>query len=423
MTNAFRLAVAAWTVAMAAAFSFSARTAETQGGPVDAPAGFDGSSNGFLAEFCANQASLVNSPNSPMIPDEECDADTAIEEFTGPETPADGLGPIFNAEGCGSCHLNPVLGGDSQIMEKRAGRFDGFTFFEHAGGSLIHDRSLVRGFQELVQSSANVVTFRATISVLGDGFVEAIANSTLQNIASNQPLAQRGEIINVPVLERPGQERIGRFGWKGQHASLVSFSADAYKNEMGITSPLDQVENTSNGRSVEDFDLPGVDDEGVDVELFALFMRDTKVPPRLTSLAGTSDAQIGADIFNAIGCATCHTPRIVTAPPGTLINGGALKVANTLGNKVIRPFGDFLLHDIGTGDGIVQNGGPGTRNKVRTAPLWGLHTRGRFMHDAASFSLTDAINRHRNQANAARTAFNSLGPTSRNRLLTFLLSL
>ena len=423
MRHTFRLAVAAWIAAMAAALSIGDRIAETRDGPVNAPAGFDGASNGFLAEFCQRQAQLVDSPNSPMIPDDECNADAAVEEFTGPETPADGLGPIFNAEGCGSCHLDPVLGAGSQIMEKRAGRFDGTTFFEHAGGSLIQDRSLVLGLQELVQSSANVTTFRATISVLGDGFVEAIANSTLQDIQANQPFAQRGQLIAVPVLERPGTTRFGRFGWKDQQASLVSFSADAYKNEMGITSPLEPVENTSNGQNVEQFDLPGVDDEGVDVELFALFMRDTKAPPRLAALANTSDAQAGENIFNAIGCATCHTPRIVTAPPGTLINGGALKVANALGNKIIRPFGDFLLHDIGTGDGIVQNGGQGTRNKVRTAALWGLHARGRFMHDASSFSLTDAIGRHRNQADAARNAFNSLGTTSRNRLLTFLLSL
>jgi CxxC motif-containing protein (DUF1111 family) len=423
MTHTLRLAVVVWIAAMAAAVSISSRSAETRDGPPDAPAGFDGASNGFVAEFCANQAALVDSPNSPMIPDDRCTEDDAIDEFSEVQTPDDGLGPIFNAEGCGSCHLVPVLGGGSQIMEKRAGRFDGATFFEHAGGSLIQDRSLVLGFQELVSSSANVTTFRATISVLGDGFVEAVANSTLQSIADNQPFSQRGEVISVPVLERPGQNRVGRFGWKGQQASLVSFSADAYKNEMGITSPLEPVENTSNGRSVEAFDLPGVDDDGVDVELFALFMRDTKVPPRLASLAGTFDARIGEDIFNAIGCATCHTPRIVTAAPGTLINGGALKVANALGNKTIRPFSDFLLHDIGTGDGIVQNGGAGTRNKVRTAALWGLHTRGRFMHDASSFSLTSAIGRHRNQADAARNAFNSLGTTSRSRLLTFLLSL
>ena len=135
------------------------------------------------------------------------------------------------------------------------------------------------GFQELVTpANTNVTTFRATLSILGHGFVEAIPNSTLQAIQSNQPSAQRGTIVNVPVLERPGTTRIGRFGWKDQQASLVSFSADAYKNEMGITSPLEPVENTSNGTNVEEFDLPGVDDEGVDVELFALFMRDTRCP-------------------------------------------------------------------------------------------------------------------------------------------------
>jgi CxxC motif-containing protein (DUF1111 family) len=152
-------------------------------------------------------------------------------------------------------------------------------------------------------------------------------------------------------------------------------------------------------------------------------MRDTKAPPVNAALAGTQDAQIGSQIFNNIGCNVCHTRQITTSPPGTLINGGALRVANALGNKIIRPFSDFLLHDIGTGDGIVQNGGRSTRNKVRTAPLWGLHTRGRFMHDASSFSLTDAIDRHRNQASAARSAFFNLGNTSRNRLITFLLSL
>ena len=126
----------------------------------------------------------------------------------------------------------------------------------------------------------------------------------------------------------------------------------------------------------------------MDVELFALFMRSTMAPPRDLARAATPNAQAGSTLFNSIGCATCHTREIVTAPPGTLINGGALKVANALGNKRIRPFGDFLLHDIGTGDGIVQNGGQSTRNKIRTAPLWGLRARGRFMHDSLSFSLT-----------------------------------
>lgn len=158
-------------------------------------------------------------------------------------------------------------------------------------------------------------------------------------------------------------------------------------------------------------------------QLFALFMRSTLAPPQDRQRAATSNAHTGSVLFDDIGCNMCHTREIITAAPGTLINGGALKVAKALGNKRIRPFGDFLLHDIGTGDGIVQNGGQSTRNKVRTVPLWGLRARGRFMHDSLSFNLTDAIQRHGNQASSSRDAFNALSTTNKNRLLEFLLSL
>jgi CxxC motif-containing protein (DUF1111 family) len=403
---------------------------EGQGSITEAPTGFALTSNGFAEVFCANQAALTDSPNSPLIPDDECNFDAALEEFIGPESIADGLGPIFNAAGCGECHLTPIIGGSSQIMEKRAGLFNGSIFIEHPGGSLIHDRATDVRIQELaLPANTNVAALRGSLSVLGDGFVEAIANGTLSAIANAQPSSVRGQIINVPVLEEPGSTRTGRFGWKNQHASLVSFSADAYVNEMGITSPLQPDEPTSNGNSVAAFDTApagnpsDVDDEGVDVELFALFMRSTLAPPRDLQRANTSNALAGATLFSQIGCAQCHTPEIVTAAPGTLINGGALRVASPLGNKRIRPFGDFLLHDIGTGDGIVQNGGQSTRNKVRTVPLWGLRARGRFMHDSLSFSLTDAIQRHGNQGSAARANFNALSTTNKNRIFEFLLSL
>jgi CxxC motif-containing protein (DUF1111 family) len=137
----------------------------------------------------------------------------------------------------------------------------------------------------------------------------------------------------------------------------------------------------------------------------------------------TPDAIAGANLFNQIGCNVCHTPSMVTVDPETPINGGALLVPGALGNKRIRPFGDFLLHDIGTGDGIVQNGGQSTRNKVRTAPLWGLHARTRFMHDFLSHSIDDAIARHSNQADNARRSFNGLSSGDRRRVLTFLRSL
>jgi CxxC motif-containing protein (DUF1111 family) len=267
-----------------------------------------------------------------------------------------------------------------------------------------------------------VTALRSTLGTLGDGFVEAVSNETFRAIADAQPFSQRGQLINVPVLEKPGATRVGRFGHKAQQASLVSFSADAYVNEMGITSPLQPDEPTCNGKPVED-PVPGLDDEGVDVELFALFMRSTKAPPVDEALAATDDARAGRRIFDQIGCETCHTSTLVTAPPGTLINGGALKVANALGNKIIHPFSDFLLHDVGTGDGIVQNGGPSTRNKIRTPPLWGLRLRGRLMHDQLSFSFEDAIRRHGNQGAAARARFNNLTSGDKRRLLAFLASL
>jgi CxxC motif-containing protein (DUF1111 family) len=388
----------------------------------EAPAGFEVESNGFAEEFCAQQSAMTSSPNSPEIPSDECTFALAAIEFTGPETVDDGVGPVFNGVGCGECHLAPALGGGSQIAERRAGFFNGSTFIEHPGGSLIHDRAnKLADLETVIDSRANVFSFRGSQSLFGDGFVEAIGNSALQDIAAAQPQSMRGQIINVPVLERPGATRIGRFGWKGQQASLVSFAADAYLNEMGITSPLQPNENSSNGNPVDDDGL--VDDEGVDVELFALFMRSLKAPPRNSTLAATPDAIAGSTLFNQVGCATCHTREIVTAERNTPINGGALLVPRALASKRIRPFGDFLLHDVGTGDGIVQNGGAATRNKIRTAPLWGLHARTRFMHDFLSHSIDDAIQRHGNQAEGARRSFNSLNRTDQRRLMTFLRSL
>jgi CxxC motif-containing protein (DUF1111 family) len=414
-----------------AAMAFAIPDASTQSRsnprPTEASTGFDGADNGFAAEFCANQTQLARvSTLSPAIPAGECNLDAAIEEFTGPETESDGLGPIFNAAGCGECHIaNPVLGATSQITESRAGHFQNGVFTDHPGGSLIHARTLdshIKHQERVNPSRVNVIAIRNTISVLGDGFVEAIDSNTLQSIVNAQPAAQRGQLVSVPVLEQPGQNRTGRFGHKAQQASLLSFSADAYVNEMGITSPMQTVEPTANGVVVID-PVPGNDDEGVDVALFALFMRSTKAPPVDATIAASADAQRGSQLFEAVGCAVCHTPSIVTAPPGTSINGGALKVANALGNKIIHPFSDYALHDLGTGDGIVQNGGPSTRNKIRTTALWGLRARGRFMHDNLSHSVEDAIARHGNQGASARDAFNRLSSNDRRKVLIFLSSL
>jgi CxxC motif-containing protein (DUF1111 family) len=377
----------------------------------EAPAGFDNLTNGFESQA-------------------QFDLDRA--NFDSVEDEGDGLGPIYNAQACRECHQNPVSGATSQVTELRVGRTDGFgNFVDRPGGSLINDRSINPAVQERVTTADTVVTFRSSLNLLGDGFVEAVDSNTIVAIQTGQPSGMKGQIITVPVLEAPGQTRTARFGWKNQHASLLSFAADAYVNEMGITSPLQPTENTSNGASVAAFDaVPDPEDaataanpKGTDVEAFTRFMRSTKAPPRDTALAATSDAVAGASLFNSVGCNICHVTSITTAPAGTVINGGAFTVPAALGAKTIHPFSDFMLHNVGTGDGIVQNGGQTTAQKLRTPPLWGLRTRARFMHDLGNGTRFNSILRHNNEANGVVNNFLNLSTTQQNQLLTFLNSL
>lgn len=377
--------------------------AYTQSVPPDAPTGFDGVTNGFV-----NQTQF--------------DLDRGV--FEERESIDDGLGPLYNAQACADCHQNPVTGGISQITELRAGHFDGINFINHPGGSLINDRAINAGIQERVLGGNEVRTFRTSLNTLGDGFVECVDSNTLVAISNGQPASMRGQFIQVPVLEANNAIRGGRFGWKNQHASLISFSADAYVNEMGITSPLQPTENTTNGISVAAFDaVPDPEDNGDDVAAFARFMRASKAPPRDTDLAATFDAQQGDILFSQVGCDTCHVRNIDTLPAGTVINQGAFVVPAALGSKRIHPFGDFLLHNVGTGDGIVQNGGQSTRNKVRTAPLWGMRTRDRLMHDGETLTRNEAILRHAGEANPVINSYINLTTTQKNQLITFLNSL
>jgi len=375
----------------------------TQSGPAEAPTGFDDQTNGF-----ANQTQF------------DLDRGTFEER----ETIDDGLGPVYNAQACAECHQNPVTGAISQVTELRAGHFDGLLFVNHPGGSLISDRAIDPSIQERVLGGNEVRSFRTSLNTLGDGFVECIDSNTLVAISNRQPAGMRGQFIQVPVLEAGNRLRGGRFGWKNQHASLLSFSADAYLNEMGITSPLQPVENSSNGDPVDAFDRASdPENDGEDVEAFARFMRSTKAPLRDEALAATADARRGDQLFTLIGCDVCHVRSITTAPAGTVINQGAFTVPPALGGRTIHPFGDFLLHNVGTGDGIVQNGGPSTRNKVRTAPLWGLRTRDRLMHDGLSLTRNEAILRHAGEAGSVIFNYRSLSTADKSALITFLNSL
>jgi CxxC motif-containing protein (DUF1111 family) len=352
---------------------------------------------------------------------------------------ADGLGPVYNATSCVVCHQNPNSGSASQITELRVGHHDANGNFVNptifindgtdtiTGRSIVNDRAIGPEAQEHIPASENIRTLRAALNTLGDGFVEAIDDGTLIAIAEKQPELTdgkvHGEVVQAPIFEAPGQTRVGRFGWKDQHSSLLSFIADAYLNEMGITNRLRPKDVTTVLKTTTDpEDQP--DNLGLaDIDHFAQFIRGTMVPPRDTVLAATPAALKGEELFRRVGCSVCHVGSVTTAPVGTVIDGGMFTVPEALGDKIIHPFSDFLLHDIETGDGIVQVGPQDTANKLRTVPLWGLRTKARFMHDLKSLSLDNAISRHDGEARDPARRFKELSPEDRAALITFLQSL
>ncbi|MBV9927242.1 MAG: hypothetical protein JOZ96_19650 [Acidobacteria bacterium] len=387
----------------------------------EAPAGFDNLTNGYTEQgpdFATLNGDTVVARRSHN------DNRFIFEEF---ETAADGVGPTYNAQSCRECHQNVVTGGASQVTVQRTGRTVNGEFFESLGGSLLHSRATYPDIVEQVVDADNTRTFRISPNTLGDGYVEAISNSTLLSIRDRQPNSMRGTAVLVPVLEGNGEARIGRFGWKSQHASLVSFAFDAYLNELGITTPVLPAENTSGGRFVgmgSGYDFtPDPEDDGEDALAFADFMRATKAPARGPS---TGEALAGEKLFKQVGCAVCHTDSIATAMPGSVVNGGTFTVPAALGNKLIHPFSDFLLHNVGTGDGIPVLNTPeyaGTANQIRTAPLWGLRTRNRLMHDGLSFTPSEAIQRHAGQAAAVTKRYVALSAAQKAQVLGFLNSL
>jgi len=411
----------------------------------EAPTGFDNKSNG-VADDATHQTDQM--------------------KFEEVEQLSDGLGPIYNAQSCRECHQGPVSGAASQVTELRVGHQGRDGRFRNSeipiahgaevitGRSLVNDRAICPNgafpnneIQERVPETETIRTFRLSLNLLGDGFVEAVADQTLVDLADQQCKSSHGkicgQILRVPIVEAPGQMGVGRFGWKNQHASLLSFSGDAYLNEMGITNRLQPDEVTKLCNTVaEPNDTPGSDGLS-DIDHFARFIRATKAPARDTQQASTAASRKGWTLFEKIGCGTCHAENMNTAPAGTKINGGTFTIPAALGSVTFHPYGDFLMHDVGTGDGILQaipehygkkvfllmsdymskQDFEGSRNKIRTAPLWGVRLRPRLMHDGASLTFHDAILRHHGEANHVSQQFEKLKRDDQEAIIEFLKSL
>src|SRR6202162_3728736 len=249
----------------------------------EAPAGFNTPSFNS-AQSISN--GLIEPPGDTFARDQQV--------YEKNNTVADGLGPVYNATSCVNCHQNPNSGAASQITELRVGHNDVNGNFVNptilindgkntiTGRSIVDDRAIGPQAQERIPATENIRTLRAALNTLGDGFVEAIDDNTLIAIAAEQPQLSggrvHGEVVMAPIFEAPGQTRVGRFGWKDQHSSLLSFIADAYLNEMGITSRLRPKEVTTVLKTTTDpEDQP--DNLGLaGIDHFARFIRGTMVP-------------------------------------------------------------------------------------------------------------------------------------------------
>ena len=297
--------------------------------------------------------------------------------------------------------------GSGPITEVRAGFIArSGEFFPAPGGTLITTRAVGRATPEItgLSEGQNVRDRFITPSLFGAGFVEAVPDEVLRRIARDQPRRSGGRIAGlvreVAILEAPGTTAVGRFGWAAQHASLLSFAADAYLNEMGVTSPLRLNDNTFLGNPVDD----GIADPedtgamfGMGVELFVDFMRALSAPPLATLTRDERrEVERGAEVFESVGCTTCHVPELQTARAGELINGGTFSVPDALGDKTFHPYADFLLHDIGTGPKTLREGMPAeARGRIRTAALWGARdARGHRRTSSARWQRSDDRRRH-----------------------------
>jgi CxxC motif-containing protein (DUF1111 family) len=341
-------------------------------------------------------------------------------EFLNVETVAGGLGPIFNDVSCVACHFEGGAGGASRTFVTRFGRVTNGVFdpLVELGGPLLQRRAIAPAYLEVVPREANVVARRITTPLFGAGLIEAIPDSVIASYASVvKPDGIKGRAASVidPVTSA---SRVGRFGWKAQHATLDGFAADAYLNEMGVTSRYFPQENAPNGKRalltvadkvLDPEDALAAGAEKSDLNLAADYMRLLAPVPRL---APTTVIKSGEAVFAQVGCAVCHVPSMKT---------GTSPVA-ALANQTVNLYSDLLLHDMGAlGDGIVQ--APATAREMRTSPLWGLRLRSLYLHDGRASTVELAIMAHDGEARAVRDRYAKLPAASRLALSAFLNSL
>lgn len=333
-----------------------------------------------------------------------------------------GLGPLFVATSCGTCHAGDGKGHPFSTLT-RFGQSDTLSNqFMHRGGPQLQHRAIPGFESESIPAGATFSRFTPPANT-GLGFLEAVPDATLLGLAdpddrNGDGISGRPNWITVPeyCLLRPGTvvrngKYIGRFGKKAAVYDLLQQTVNAYNQDMGINSTYEHY-NTYDGQEAD----PEVTNQTVQDVVF--YLQTLKAPVQRTQ--SDPDVVSGRQLFSNIGCAGCHTPQLKT---------GDHPIA-ALAHKTFAPYSDFLLHDMGPGldDGYTE--GTALTAEWRTPPLWGLGLSknsqgGRYflLHDGRAGSIEQAILMHGGEAEGSKTAFQNLSAADKARIIKFLESL
>jgi CxxC motif-containing protein (DUF1111 family) len=404
-----------WVILLVAASAFAAAQSR-----LDLPVGAQPQRSRSLPVNAVNPPIRLGDPLRGLSAEQLEAFNEGLEDFVSPEAPESGLGPIFNGASCVQCHNGPAPGGSSSVRVTRFGRVDNGVFdpLTQLGGSLLQRFAIDPAAREVVPPQANVVTDRLSTPLFGAGLIDAIPDAAILANAQRRKGDGIGGRAALVTDAASGTQRVGRFGWKAQVATLLAFAGDAYLNEMGITNRLFPEENAPNGdrARLAQFDRVADIEDAVDpvtgksdIDRLADFMRLLAPPARL---AATASSQSGERIFGQVGCASCHQPTMLTGP----------SAIPALDRQTVALYSDLLLHDMGSlGDGIAQVGA-GMR-EMRTAPLWGLRARNPFLHDGRATTIDAAIRAHDGEAARVRDRYLGLTPDQQRQLRDFLMTL
>jgi len=331
-------------------------------------------------------------------------------------TPETGLGPIFNANSCGECHEEPVLGGPGDEVEIHVAQLrpDGSCdTLDDRGGPVIQQEvtpalKAALGIEAEPAPEGVTQAHRTTGDLFGFGLLDAVPDKEILSCADPEDRDHDG-ISGRP--NRTPDGLVGRFGRRAQVAHLKEFNAGAFLIEVGVTSPADPHESTVGGQPLPD----GVD-TAADPEIAAAAVEDMDAFVRFLAppqpLPRDHDGRRGRKLFRKIGCAACHLPSLETGDSPVL----------ALSHKKVAAYTDLLLHDMGPDLSDICMGLAGP-SEFRTEPLMGLRLMTQFLHDGRAKSIDEAIRLHAGEAEQARDVYRSLDERDRKALLAFLGSL